>query len=411
MNTLTTTYFIIMFLSFYFFFFFIILIARNYGKFFLYPVLTKFYKVSVLIPAYNEGNTIGETIESVFNSNYPKKYLEVIAINDGSKDDTVKVVRKLMKKYNNLKLLNKENSGKADSLNQGIKIAKGDLIAVVDSDSFPEKDSIKKLIGYFDDPKMGAVTSAVFIKNKEKFLERIQVLEYMILAFTRKLLDFIGSVYVTNGPLSVYRKSILEEVGGFDIKTVTEDVDITWNILSKGYKSAMCLDATVYTTAPETIKILWRQRVRWGVGGIQALIKYKKDFLKKGMFGFFVMPFVSFSIFLSMAVFIFSTYILSKNLFQTYLSTKYSYMANTYLFSLNEVTLHMSVLIYFAVLLFLISFFFFTYILRIMTGGGKDWKDIKNLFNRLFYLLVFLGIYPIVWFVSFYRLMKGDFSW
>ena len=203
MELVTIIYLVFMFVALYMFFFFIILIFKNRNKMFEYPTAKKEYRISVLIPAYNEEGTIRETIESVLNSNYYKERLEVIAINDGSKDRTAEIVKQLMKKYSNLKLLDKQNSGKADSLNQALKIAKGELIAVVDADSYPKKDSIKKLTGYFNDEKVGAVTSAVLLKNKNKFIEKLQAIEYVVMAWTRKLLDFIDAVYVTNGPLSM----------------------------------------------------------------------------------------------------------------------------------------------------------------------------------------------------------------
>jgi len=409
-NFITTTYLILMFIALYFFFFYILLIIRNKNKIFEYPELTKHYSVSVLIPSYNEENTIKETVESIFNSDYDN-IVEVIVINDGSKDKTVQVVKNLQKKYINLRFLDKPNSGKADSLNQAIKIAKGEIIAVVDADSYPDKESIKKLVGYFDDTNVGAVTSAVFVRNKENLLSKIQQIEYIVLAWTRKLLDFIDSVYVTNGPLSMYRKKFLLEIKGFDTKTVTEDIEVTWHLLSKGYKSKMCLSAFVTTTSPSTFKKWWRQRERWGIGGLQAIFKYRKNFLKNGMFGFFVIPFVSLTILLSISVFIFGIYIISKNFFQTYLATKYSFLANTYIFSLQEINLYPSILIFFTAVLFVTAFFYNRYILNTLGAKKGEWEEVKNLFNRMFYLLIYLTLYPIIWFSSMYRMIKGDYRW
>ena len=89
---------------------------------------------------------------------------------------------------------------------------------------------------------MGAVTSFVGVRNKENnFFAKIQSIEYLIMGWTRKLFDFIDSVWCTNGPLSLYRKSYILKVGGFDLNTVTEDIDITWNMLNHNYKTSMCL--------------------------------------------------------------------------------------------------------------------------------------------------------------------------
>lgn len=408
---ITTLYLVFMFVAMYFFFFYILLIIRNRHRIFEYPKPKRNYTVSVLVAAHNEESTIEATINHVMESDY-KGIIDVIVINDGSKDKTAEIVRKLQKKYGKLKLLDKKiNSGKADSLNQGIKLAKGELIAVVDADSYPEKQSVEKLIGFFDDEKVGAVTSAVFVRNKKNFLTRMQTIEYIVLAWTRKLLDFLDAVYVTNGPLSIYRKKGLIEVGGFDTKTVTEDIEVTWHLLSKGYKTKMCLGAFVTTTVPETFRRYWRQRERWGIGGIQAIFKYKKTFLKKGMLGFFVIPFVSFSILLSMGVFLFGFYLFLRKFLLTYLSTKYSYLANTYLFSLQDINLHPSILIFFTIILFTVAFIYSRYILKILGSEKGEWQEVRNLFNRLFYLLVYLSLYPLIWFTAIYRMVKGNYKW
>ena len=408
---ITTVYLIFMFLALYFFFLFILIVIRNRHRVFEYHKPKRQYSVSVLIAGYNEEKTIKDTIQHVIDSDY-KGLKEIIVINDGSKDNTLKTVRKLQQKYKNLKLINnKENIGKSDSLNKGIKLSKGELIAVIDADSYPEKESIRKLVGFFNDEKMGAVTSAVFIRNKKKFLSRLQQIEYIVLAWNRKLLDFIDSVYVTNGPLSMYRKKGLVEVGGFDKDTVTEDIDVTWNLMAHDYHTAMCLDAFVTTTAPSKFKQWWRQRERWGIGGLQAINKYKKYLLKKGMLGLFVIPFVSLSILLSIFAFVFGFYLISKSFFSSYLSVRYSFLADTYIFSLQNLNLHPSILIFFIVILFSVAFIYIRYVLTILGNKKGEWGEVKNLFNRLFYLLVYLTLYPLIWFSAIYRIIKGDYRW
>jgi len=312
LEPITIVYLVFMFIALYFFSFFIILTIRNRNDLFSYPNPKMDFLVSVIIPAYNEEDNIETTVRHVMESDYPPDKLEVIVVSDGSSDDTVSIVKRLMKKYSNLDLIDKENSGKANSLNVAIAKSKGDLIAVVDSDSFPDKGSLTKLTGFFRDSQVGAVTSYVRARNKAgNLFARIQSIEYLIMGWSRKLLDFIDSVYVTNGPLSLYRKKYVEKVGGFDPKSITEDIDITWNMLNHGYKTGMCMDAGVSTVVPTKFKAWFRQRTRWGLGGLQAITKYKKMFFRKGMFGAFVLPFVSFSIIMSLATFIFSSFLIS----------------------------------------------------------------------------------------------------
>ena len=399
-----------MFIALYMFSFFIILTIKNKKNLFSYPNPNPNFDISILIPAYNEENSIKDTIEHVMQSDYPKDKLEVIVINDGSTDNTKNVVNRLFKKYHNLKLLDKKNSGKANSLNEAIKIARGELIAVVDSDSFPEKESLKKLTGFFNDEKMGAVTSFVGVRNKDNnFFAKIQSIEYLILGWSRKLFDFVNSVWCTNGPLSLYRKKYVIEVGGFDPNTVTEDIDITWNLLNHNYKTSMCLDANVTTIVPESYKAWFRQRTRWGLGGLQAIKKYKKMFFKKGMFGAFILPYISFSIILSIAAFLFSIYLITKSLIARSLITGYSIYAETPLITFQEINLYPSVIIFYFIVLFTLSISYSLYVLK-KTKYEKD-INIKKFFNILFYVLIYLTLYPLVWFVSIHRFIKKDYKW
>ncbi len=410
METIIIIYLILMFIALYMFSFFTLLTLKNKEKLFWYPISKEKYFISLLIPAFNEEDNIKETIEHVANLDYPKKKLEVIVINDGSTDKTKEVIEKLLKKYSNLKLLNKKNSGKADSLNEGIKISKGELIAVVDSDSFPSKDSLKKIAGFFNEPEMGAVTSFVTVRNKdETFFSKIQSLEYVILGWARKLFDFVDSVWCTNGPLSLYRKKFVLEVGGFDPNTVTEDVDITWNILNHGYKTGMCLDAQVTTIVPHKFKKWFKQRVRWGLGGLQAVSKYKKTFFKKGMFGAFIVPFVSFSIILSIFAFLFSSYLVLKSLINRFLITSYSISNDVSIFHFQDFNFYPSVILFYLLVLFLCSIIYYNYILKKTKYTEK--LSVKRFFNLVFYILVYLTLYPVIWFSSIYRYIKKDYRW
>jgi len=400
-----------MFVALYFFSFFIILTIKNKDKLFDYPKPRKDFFISVLTPAYNEEDTIRDTIEHIMELEYPKNKIELIVLNDCSTDNTSKIIKELMKKYKNLKLIeNKTNLGKAKSLNIGIKKARGELIAVVDSDSFPSKNSLQKLTGFFSDPKMGAVTSFVRVRNKEKNrLAKIQSIEYLIMGWSRKLLDFIDSVYVTNGPLSVYRKSYVNKVGGFDPTTVTEDIDITWNMMYHGYKTGMCLGADVSTVAPSSYKQWFKQRMRWGMGGLQAISKYRKIFFKKGMFGAFVLPFVSFSIVMSLLTFMFSIYLVLKFFATRLLTAGYSLSTDSAIFSLQDINLYPSVIIFFFVVLFTLSTAYAWYVLN-KTEYEQN-INTKKFFNILFYTVLYLSIYPVVWFASIYKFARNDLRW
>jgi len=409
-NGVTITYLTITFIAIYLMTFFALITFENRKTLFSYPKTKKKYFVSIIVPCYNEESNIKETVEKILNSGYPNERLEVIIVNDGSKDNTKKIAIDLEKKYSNVILLNKENSGKADSLNKGIKLAKGEIVGVVDADSFPHKGSIEKMVGYFDNPLMGVVTSFVFIRDQKKnFLTFVQSLEYTLLGWTRKLLDYIDAVYVTNGPLSLYWKDYVLKVGGFDPKTMTEDIDLTWNLMAHGYKTAICLGARVDSLGPTKIKAWFRQRTRWGIGGIQALTKYKSFFFKRGIFGIFVLPFVSLSIFLSLGIFFFSLYLFLKAFSSMLLGFEYSRLSGAPLINFSNFLFAPSILFLFLVGMFVFSMGYYLYILYISNYRMKITS--KYFFGLIFYITIYLMTYPLIWIIVFWRMLKKDYKW
>jgi len=404
MNFFTWVYVVLFFFGIFFLMIFMFLHYRNRHRLFASPAFTKHYSVSFLVPAYNEQSSLVETVEAIVNMDYPKDKREIIIINDGSKDNTKNIALGLVKKYSNVCLLNKPNSGKANSLNEALKIATGELIAVVDADSYPRKDALLKMIGHFDDSSVGAVTSRVLVKNKPNWLGKFQVMDYSIIAWTRKLLDFVDSVYVTNGPLSMYRKNLVIKLGGFDPKNLTEDIEITWHILSKGYRTRMSYDAIVYTTVPEDFKTWIKQRVRWNLGGLQTVQKYWKAMFREGAFGHFVIPYVTASfIFAIIGFLLFSRYIWIKgsyNLFSWYYSLQgypfWRYFDYTFSFTL---------------LLFLGICFFALAIWYYKTGFMSSETGNKSVIKIVGYSFFYRSLYVIPLIIALYKLARGDIRW
>ncbi|RLJ07960.1 MAG: hypothetical protein DRP12_01440 [Candidatus Aenigmatarchaeota archaeon] len=260
---------------------------ENLGK---GPKAGRLPSVSVLIPAYNEERNISRAIKSVLNLEYPKKLLEVIVINDGSKDRTLEKIRKFGKK---VKIINNpKNRGKAYCLNQGLKHARGELVACLDADSVVSPKALKKMVGYFEDPQIAAVTPALKVLKKENFWEKIQHAEYLLNIFLRKILAFLDAVHVTPGVFTLYRKSVLLELGGFDEKNLAEDMEIALRIHEAGYKIENELKAISYTLCPARFKELLKQRIRWYRGGIRNSLKYRHMFFrsKYGNLGLFFLP-------------------------------------------------------------------------------------------------------------------------
>jgi cellulose synthase/poly-beta-1,6-N-acetylglucosamine synthase-like glycosyltransferase len=411
MEIVVATYLTLMFIALYMSSFFIIITSKNHKKLFHSPKPEKNYDISIIIPCYNEGLSIQGNLKALLGQDYPS-LKKIIVVDDSSEDGSFDIVKKFAKKYPKIMVVQtpKNTGNAAGAKNYGVKFVKTELIGFSDADSYPAKDAVSKMVGFFNNPNMGAVTSFVPIRNRNtNYLAKLQSLEYMFMGFMRKLLDFVDSVYVTNGPLSIYRKKFFDKVGGFDEKSITEDIEITWHMLSKNYLTAMSLGARVSTEAPTRIKDWFNQRTRWGLGGLQAISKYKKMFFRKGLFGAFVLPFISLSIIVSIFTFLFSVYLLIKSLITTSLTAVKSTAYDAPIFDFAEFSYHPSVLIFYLVILFIVSMIFYNYILR--TTKYEEGSDIKRFFNMLFYLLIYGTLYPIVWFKSIYRYIVKDYRW
>lgn len=397
MDWMRIVYLILFFFGIYFLSIFLIIHIKYRKRMLRYPVPTRFPLVTFLIPAYNEEKNIENTINAIKNVDYPKK--EIIVINDGSTDNTLNIIKKIR----GIKILSKKNSGKANSLNQGIKIAKGELIAVTDADSYPAPDALRKMVGYFEDENVGAVTSRVLVKNKKNFIEKFQGIDYAIIAWGRKTLDYVNSVYVTNGPLSIYRTKILKKIGGFDPKNITEDIEVTWHMLSKGYKTKMSYSAEVYTTAPSTLKRWISQRVRWNLGGLQTIYKYRKDvFSGRNIFGYFVIPYVALAFGLAVlgSLFLLS-YIIKKIYF--YISSLPYILQGYNIFKYTNFSFGIS-------FIFVLGMIFLTLALIQYKIALKKYEN-QKIINILIYVLIYRPLYIIPLFISIYKLIKRDIRW
>lgn len=259
-------------------------------KLFSDPKPLYFPTVSIAVPVYNKENVIGKTLRHLFKLEYPKNP-EIIVVNDGSNDNTEKVLKKLRKKYNFKFINKKKNEGKSKAINDALKIARGEIFGFIDADTFIERDSLKNLIGYFNDKGVGAVIPAMKVYKPKNFFEKLQKIEYVLTILARKLLTFLNCLFLTPG-CAFFRKNLLRRIGGFDEKNMTEDLEIGLRIRKTGYEIENSLNALVYTIAPKKFKDLTKQRLRWYRGLLHNLKKYKELFFEKSNFGLFLMPFV-----------------------------------------------------------------------------------------------------------------------
>ena len=234
--------------------------------------------ISILIPAYNEEETIIKTLNSVEQLDYPQEKMQVIVINDGSRDHTKQKVEQYIKDKPYITLLSQPNRGKAVSLNRALKLAKGEFFACLDADSFVEPATLKKMLSFYyrqNDPSLAIVTPAMKVSQPKNILQKIQWLEYIVMMFIGRLSSQIDSLYVAPGPFSLYNTAIIQKLGGFDEQTLTEDQEIAYRVQQHHYRIKHCFDGYVYTTAPNKIRPFWRQRRRWYLGSITCLHQYR----------------------------------------------------------------------------------------------------------------------------------------
>ena len=401
-----TFYFMVVFLTF----------IKNRQEFYKDPEIKRkeLPKVSIIIPAFNEEKGIKATIDSLLNLDYPKELLEIIVVNDGSKDRTDEIAREYEKRGEIIYIENEKNIGKAASLNKGIERANSEFVACIDADTVVERDALKKTIGYFNDEKVGAVVVRVRVKNPKNLLERIIEIEYNLgLGFYLKLLSFLNCLYLTPGQFSVYRKKVLTEIGGFDKDNIVEDTEIAYRIQKANYKIACCLSTFASTTVPNNLRSLYYQRKRWYSGTIMTVSKHRDVFFNKqlGNFGMFFIPINYGGILLGALLFLSTIYLT--------FSSVLTYIENISLINFDVISLLENFLRHFSFDPLSISIFYFLgttpFIMNMIAGylglkslGEKIRENIRGFIAFLFFFIP----YNILWIICFYFVVsKKKIKW
>ncbi|MCX6076251.1 MAG: poly-beta-1,6-N-acetyl-D-glucosamine synthase [Campylobacterales bacterium] len=238
---------------------------------------------SILIPCYNEGQNAVETITYALNVKYPE--FEVIAINDGSKDDTLEILLSLAKDNPKLKVVNlAENQGKALGLQAGALLAKYEYLVCIDGDALIDEYCVHWMVKHFIRyPEVAAVTGNPRIRNRTSLLGKIQVGEFSsIVGMIKRAQRSIGRIFTVSGVITGFRKAAVHDVGYWSPDMLTEDIDITWKLQRNGWDVRFEPRSLVWILMPETLSGLWKQRLRWAMGGVQVIFKnFKVLFMSK----------------------------------------------------------------------------------------------------------------------------------
>ena len=294
--------------------------------------------VSILISAYNEENNVAETVRALFNLKYP--LYEVVAINDGSDDDTLKelieafslkridlIYRDTLKtarvrgfyanpEYPNLTVIDKVHSGKGDSLNVGINVSRSPYFCTIDADSILEEEAITRLMRpIVEFPDLVKATGGIVrlingstvkdgkldkLMMPKDILSRMQVVEYIrSFLFGRAAWSALNSLTIISGTFSMFHKKTTMDIGGFSLNTVTEDLDLVMRFhryfreMKQRYRLIFVPDPVCWTEAPDNLKMLGRQRRRWHLGLAQSMFGNLNMMFnpRYGRIGLFVYPF------------------------------------------------------------------------------------------------------------------------
>ncbi|MCK5902450.1 MAG: glycosyltransferase [Cocleimonas sp.] len=230
--------------------------------------------ISIVIPAFNEEQVIKSAILSLMGQNYPN--FEIIFIDDGSTDKTVEIVRDIKATHavSKLLIITQTNGGKASALNTGLMHAQGEFVACVDSDSVLSINALERGVKHFKDHSVGAVAGHVEVANKNHLLTQLQSLEYLLSQnFVRRALSYFGLVTIIPGPIGLFRRKAIADIGGYNEnkKLFAEDADLSVRLLANGWRIVSEDEMIASTEAPTHIYDLLRQRYRWKRGIYQAL--------------------------------------------------------------------------------------------------------------------------------------------
>jgi len=231
--------------------------------------------VSVLIPAHNEAKVIAASVRLILASRYDA--LEIIVVDDGSTDGTGDIVAATFEGHAKVRLVTTRNLGKAGALNLALGVAEGDVIVALDADTQFEADTVARLARWFERPEVGAVAGNAKVGNRVNLVTRWQALEYICAQnLERRAFARLGCITVVPGAVGAWRKSVLDDLGGFPDDTLAEDQDLTIMVHRAGFEVVFDADAIAWTEAPDTMRGLIKQRFRWTFGTLQCLWKHRR---------------------------------------------------------------------------------------------------------------------------------------
>ncbi len=235
--------------------------------------------VSIIVPARNEEKAIVATIKSLLETNYPNK--QIVVVDDGSTDRTYELARPFAE-AGKIQLMKSGaetgRGGKAFAMNLALGVCRGDFIMQVDADTSFDRNVIEEMLGPFANPKIGAVTGNIKVRNAgASLVTKFQMCEYLLsITLWRNWASRIGILLQMAGGLSMFRREIITDIGGWDSELV-EDADIGIKVRKLGVKMHFAKEAVAFTNVPETMGALINQRCRWERGFFRTFFRKHVD--------------------------------------------------------------------------------------------------------------------------------------
>ncbi len=244
------------------------------------PKLPYSPRVSLIVPCHNEGDNARETVKYLVNQDYPD--FEVIAINDGSTDNTGEILDELMEIYPKLRVVHlAQNQGKAMGLRMGALISRSDFFVCVDGDALLDPHATTWIMSHMiSSARVAAVTGNPRIRTRSSILGKLQVGEFSaIIGLMKRAQRIYGRVFTISGVCAGFRKAALHRIGYWSTDMITEDIDISWQLQLDHWDIRYEPNALCWILMPETLQGLWKQRVRWAQGGSEVILKYWKKMM------------------------------------------------------------------------------------------------------------------------------------
>lgn len=254
-------------------------------------VASQLPSAAIVVPCFNEEKGIVETLNSLLALEYPHEKLEILVVDDGSTDSTLSLAREFESDAR-VKVFTKENGGKHTAMNYALLHTNAELIGCLDADSVVEKEALIRIAAVFANQRVAAVTPGIHAKETNNLLQHMQKVEYHLSLFNRFIFAALGSAFITPGPFSIFRASVVRAVGGWKHGHSTEDMEMALRMQHEGFLIANCPSAVVHTGTPPTLRRLFKQRVRWTYGFIRNAVDYRHmvGSRRYGNLGIFILP-------------------------------------------------------------------------------------------------------------------------